>query len=103
MPHWAILRAWGPPERFGYSVYRELEGTEPEALDAMLKLVDAFGQARTEAGRRRQRRQVFRVSERSYFVRVRNRSSDDEAHFILAPLIADTGNDQLPNTAGQSI
>ncbi|MFI1377670.1 hypothetical protein ACH4UY_37530 [Streptomyces longwoodensis] len=104
VPHWAILKASGPPDLFGYSVYRELEGTEAEALAVMLELVDTFAEARTEAGHRRQRRQVFRLNERSYFIRVHNRvAAIEEAHFILAPLIADTSNDQLPDIAGQSV
>jgi hypothetical protein len=66
----------------------------------MLHIVDTFAEALAESGRRRQRRQVFRVSERSYFVRVHNRMSVEEAHFTLAELIADTHADGLPDTAG---
>ncbi|MEU5256683.1 hypothetical protein [Streptomyces longwoodensis] len=70
----------------------------------MLELVDTFAEARKEAKRRRQRRQVFRLNERSYFIRVHNRfGAIEEAHFILAPLIADTSNDQLPDTARQPV
>ncbi|MFI5476627.1 hypothetical protein ACIA6D_41425 [Streptomyces cacaoi] len=100
MPGWAVMRALGQAELSNYTVYRELEGTEGEALAGMLRIIDTFEEAVTAAGRRRQRRQVFRVSERSYFVRVENRMSSKEAHFILAELIADTHNDGLPGAAG---
>jgi hypothetical protein len=100
MPRWAVLQAEGQAEGFRYTVHRELEGTEAEALAAMLHIVNTFEEAFTSAGRRRQRRRVFRVSERSYFVRVENRMSNKEAHFTLAELIADTHDDDLPDTVG---
>ncbi|MFD5517596.1 hypothetical protein [Streptomyces sp. NPDC127066] len=64
-------------------------------------MIDTFGEAFTEAGRRRQKRQVFRVSERRYFVRIENRMPHEEAHFALAELMADTHDDGLPHTAGE--
>lgn len=102
MPRWAVPRAEGEAEAFRYTVHRQLEGTEAEALAAMLHMVDTFAEAATAGGRRRQRRQVFRVSERSYFVRVENLMSNEEAHFTLAELAADTHDDDLPDTAGGS-
>ncbi|MFE3033681.1 hypothetical protein ACFXKY_18815 [Streptomyces canus] len=99
MPGWAVMRALGLAEISNYTVCRELEGTEAEALAEMLRIIDTFGQAATAAGRHRQRRQVFRVSERSYFVRVeKGWSTPQEAHFILAELVADTQDDDLPDT-----
>ncbi|MFE6337219.1 hypothetical protein ACFVOK_29000 [Streptomyces sp. NPDC057798] len=95
---WVVLRVKGEAEAYRYTVYRELEGTEAEALAAMLRIVDSYAEAVTESGRRRQRRQVFRVSERSYVVRVENWMSDEQAHFTLAELIADTHADDLPDT-----
>jgi hypothetical protein len=96
------MRALGLAELSHYTVYRELEGTEAEALAGMLRIIDTFEEAVTDRGRRRQRRQVFRVSERSYFVRVEKGWSTHEAHFILAELIADTHDDGLPDAAGES-
>jgi hypothetical protein len=100
MSQWVVLRAEGQAEAFRYTVHRELEGTETEALAAMRDAADIFGQAHTESGRRRQRRQIFQVSERSYFVRVHNRASVEEAHFTLAKLVADTHDAALPDNAG---
>ncbi|WP_326695505.1 hypothetical protein [Streptomyces sp. NBC_01766] len=100
MPRWVVLRAEGEAEAFRYTVHDELEGTEVEALAAMLSIIDTFAEALTESGRRRQRRQVFRVSERRYFIRVHNRMSVEEAHFTLAELAADTHADDLPDTVG---
>lgn len=102
MPRWAVMKAHGEAEAFRYAVHRELEGTEAQALAEMLRIVDAFAEALTEAGRSRQKRRVFRVSERSYVVRVENRLSHDEAHFTLAELIADTHDDDLPSSAAGS-
>ncbi|USQ89268.1 hypothetical protein NFX46_39365 [Streptomyces phaeoluteigriseus] len=102
MPRWAVMKAHGEAEAFRYAIHRELEGTESQALAEMLRIVDTFAEAFTEAGRHRQKRRVFRVSERSYVVRVENRLSNDEAHFTLAELIADTHDDALPNTVGGS-
>ncbi|MET9506013.1 hypothetical protein ABZY42_30540 [Streptomyces sp. NPDC006622] len=102
MPRWAVMRALGRAELSHYTVHRELEGTEVEALAAMMHIIDTFEEAVTAAGRRRQRRQVFRVSERSYFVRVQNRMSAEEAQFVLAELMADTHDDGLPDAAGGS-
>ncbi|MEH0545388.1 hypothetical protein QA802_20610 [Streptomyces sp. B21-105] len=99
MPRWAVLQTEGEAEGFRYSVRGELEGTEAEALAGMLYMLDTFEEALTAAGRRRQQRQVYRVSERSYFVRVENRLSRKEAHFTLAELIADTHDEGLPDTA----
>lgn len=100
MPGWVVMRALGLSELSNYSVCRELEGTEAEALAEMLRIIDTFEAAGTARGRRRQRRRVYRVSERSYFVRVEKGWSTDEAHFILAELMADTHDDDLPDTAG---
>ncbi|MGQ4491021.1 hypothetical protein ACN6LM_001986 [Streptomyces sp. SAS_281] len=100
VPRWVVLRAEGQAEAFRYTVHREFEGAEAEAQAALLHIVDTFAEALTESGRRRQRRRVFRVSERSYFVRVQNRMSVEEAHFALAELIADTHADDLPDTVG---
>ncbi|MGW7042151.1 hypothetical protein ACWGDT_05415 [Streptomyces avermitilis] len=100
MPRWAIVQANGQAEASRYTVRRELEGSEAEALAALLHIVDTFEKAVTAAGIRRQKRRVFRVAERSYFVRVENRMSVEEAHFTLAELIADTHDDDLPDTVG---
>ncbi|MGW1729227.1 hypothetical protein ACWCQK_41160 [Streptomyces sp. NPDC002306] len=102
MPRWAIVKAHGEAEAFRYNIDKELEGTEAQALAVMLRLIDTVAEAFTEAGRRRERRQVFRVSERSYVVRVENRWSNYEAHFTLAELIADTHDDDLPSGASGS-
>ncbi|MGW4518339.1 hypothetical protein ACWEO4_41960 [Streptomyces sp. NPDC004393] len=103
MPQWVILQAEGRAEAFRYTVHRELEGTEAEALAAMRDAVDTFAEAFTESGRRRQRRRIFRVSERSYFVRVHNRMSVEEAHFSLAELVVDTHDADLPDTVGGAV
>ncbi|WP_316766862.1 hypothetical protein [Streptomyces sasae] len=101
VPRWVVLQAEGEAEVWRYTVRRELEGSETEALAATMGIVDSFAKAHTERGRRGQRRQVFRVSERRYFVRVRNRiSRDQEAHFALAELVADSHDDGLPDTVG---
>ncbi|MFJ3232203.1 hypothetical protein [Streptomyces sp. NPDC086787] len=100
MTRWAVMRASGEAEAFRYTVHRELDGTRAEALAALLHAVDTFAEATTEAGRRRQRREVFRVSEHRYFVRVTNRFTSEEAHFSLAELLADTHDDGLPDTVG---
>ncbi|MCX4581158.1 hypothetical protein OHB41_50305 [Streptomyces sp. NBC_01571] len=101
MPRWAILQAAGQSEAFTYGVYREVEGTEAEALAVMRGLIDTFDEARTERKRKRQTRQVFRLSERTYFVRVQYPwASDESAQFTLAELIADTSSDDLPDIVG---
>lgn len=102
MPRWAVVEAHGQAEASIYAVHSELEGTEAEAVAALLRIVDTYEEAVTAAGRRRQRRKVFRVSDRSYLVRVENLLSIHEAHFTLAELIADTHDDGLPNTMGGS-
>ncbi|WP_030319380.1 hypothetical protein [Streptomyces sp. NRRL B-3229] len=99
MPRWAIVKAAGEAEAFRYSIHKELEGTEAQALAEMLRIIGTTAGALTEAGRRRERRRVFRVSDRSYVVRVESRWSHYEAHFTLAELIADTHDDELPDTA----
>lgn len=103
MPRWAILKAEGEAEAFRYNIHKEVEGTEAQALAVMLRLIDTCAEALTEAGRRRERRRVFRVSERSYVVRVESRWSSHEAHFTLAELIADTHDDSLPSSASGSM
>lgn len=65
----------------------------------MLQIIDTVAKAVTEAGRRRERRRVFRVSDRSHVVRIESRRSNYEAHFTLVELIADTHDDELPDTA----
>lgn len=79
MPRWAVVKARGQAEASSYGVHRELEGTEAEAVAALLRIVDGYEEALTAAGRRRQRRKVFRVSDRSYLVRVESRMSSHEA------------------------
>ncbi|MFG1663914.1 hypothetical protein [Streptomyces sp. Y7] len=44
------------------------------------------------------RREVFRCSDRSYFVRVSGRLSEFEFFFQLAELVADTKSSDLPDT-----
>ncbi|MFB7779978.1 hypothetical protein [Streptomyces bauhiniae] len=97
MPRWAIVIAHGDAESSRYHIHSELEGTEGEALAALLSTVEAFQKASREKSIKRQRRQVFRVSERSYFVRVMHRGYSDQAHFTLAELVADTHDDDLPD------
>lgn len=97
MPRWAIVIAHGDAESSGYHIHSELEGTEGEALAALLSTVEAFEKASREKSIKRQRRQVFRVSERSYFVRVMHRGYSGQAHFTLAELVADTHDDDLPD------
>ncbi|GGQ75008.1 hypothetical protein [Streptomyces asoensis] len=96
------MRALGLSELSHHTVWHELEGTEAEARAEMLRIIDTFGAAGTARGRRRQRRRVYRVSERSYFVRVEKGMSSNEAHFVLAELVADTHGDGLPDTAGDA-
>ncbi|MFJ8943830.1 hypothetical protein ACIRG4_11325 [Streptomyces sp. NPDC102395] len=97
------MKAAGEAEAFRYNIEKELEGTEAQALAEMLRIMETVAEALTEAGRGRQRRQVFRVSDRSYVVRVTSRwSSGYEAHFTLAELIADTHDDELPSSASGS-
>ncbi|MEV6536219.1 hypothetical protein AB0M86_42750 [Streptomyces sp. NPDC051639] len=104
MPRWVILRSNGESEAFRYNApYRELEGTEAEALSAMLRIVDTYAQARSESGRRRQRRQVTRVTDRSYILEVHNRMSSEHAQFTLAEVIADTHDDSLPDTVSGEV
>ena len=100
----ATLRKWRPSTRDNSSDEYGAPwkaGTGTEALAAMLHTIDTFAEASTTAGRRRQRRRVFRVSERSYFVRVENWMSSEEAHFTLAELVADTHHDGLPDVVGE--
>jgi hypothetical protein len=68
----------------------------------MLRIIGTVAEVLTESGRRRERRQVFRVSDRSYVVRVGGRWSNHEAHFTLAELIADTHDDELSSSASGS-
>jgi hypothetical protein len=98
MPRWAIVIAHGDAESSRYYIDSELEGSESEALAALQSAVDAFQKARRARSIERQQRQVFRVSERSYFVRVNHRGYSGQAHFTLAELVADTHNDDLPDT-----
>ncbi|MFD9389739.1 hypothetical protein ACFWBB_03030 [Streptomyces sp. NPDC060000] len=98
MPRWAIVVAHGDAESSRYYIHSEPEGTESEALAALLNTVDAFQKASRPKSIKRQRRQVFRVSERSYFVRVMHRGYSGQAHFTLAELVADTHDDDLPDT-----
>jgi hypothetical protein len=102
MPRWAIVKADGEAEAFRYNIHKELEGTEAQALAEMLRIIDTVAEGLTEAGRSRQRRRVFRVSDRSYVVRVESRRSNHEAHFTLAELVADTHDDELPSSASGS-
>lgn len=99
MPRWIVLEGEGHGEPFTYSVHRELEGTEAEALASLRHIIDTYDEPLTAGGRRRQRRQVYRVSDRRYFVRIENLMLQREAHFALAELIADTHDDSLPDTA----
>ncbi|AWW41551.1 MULTISPECIES: hypothetical protein [Streptomyces] len=98
MPRWAVIRDAGQAESFTFGVYRELEGSEAEAHSAMLRIIDEYGHAHTASGRRRQRRQVYRISERSYLLRCHNRMFTDETVFTLAELIADTRDQEFPDS-----
>ncbi len=42
MPRWAIVIAHGDAESSSYHIHKELEGTEGEALAALLSTVEAF-------------------------------------------------------------
>ncbi len=102
MPHGAIVVAHGDAESSRYYIHSELEGTENEALAALLNTVDASQKASRARSIKQRRRQVFRVSERSYFLRVMHRGYSSQAHFTLAELVADTHDDDLPDTVGGS-
>ncbi|MFF3166156.1 hypothetical protein [Streptomyces sp. NPDC003273] len=96
MPRWAIVIAHGDAESSRYYIHSELEGTESEALAALRSTVDA-----SQKASKRQRRQVFCVSERSYFLRIMYRGYSSQAHFTLAELVADTHDDDLPDTVAE--
>ncbi|MGW2277001.1 hypothetical protein [Streptomyces sp. NPDC001770] len=98
MPRWFVLKTGGETPHFEQRVHREFGGDEGEALAELLDSVDNFAKAHTEKGRRRQRREVGRVSDRSYFVRVHNGMRVEQAHFTLAEVMADTHDDALPDS-----
>ncbi|MFD9719792.1 hypothetical protein [Streptomyces sp. NPDC059076] len=66
-------------------IAREVEGTEDDALDALLSVANTF----TDKVKVR-RREVFRVSDRSYFIRIRNRISTYAYMIQIAALVSDS-------------
>ncbi|MFG3551011.1 hypothetical protein [Streptomyces sp. NPDC047725] len=72
----------------------EFEGSAEEAMTEFSKRVNTYDQDVTKV----KRREVFRCSDRSYFVRVNGRLSQFEYFFQLAELVADTGFSGLPDT-----
>ncbi|MFD6426757.1 hypothetical protein [Streptomyces sp. NPDC060198] len=97
MPRWFVLKTSGETPHFEQRIHQEFGGDEAEALAQLLDSVDNFAKAHTEKGRLRQRREVGRVSDRSYFVRVHNRMRVEQARFTLVEVVADTHDDALPD------
>ncbi|MFJ4428467.1 hypothetical protein [Streptomyces bobili] len=75
----------------------EFEGSAEEALTEFAKRVNTYDRDVTKV----KRREVFRCSDRSYFVRVNGRLSVFEYFFQLAELVADTKSPDLPDTISQ--
>ncbi|MFF7452209.1 MULTISPECIES: hypothetical protein [unclassified Streptomyces] len=72
----------------------EFEGSAEEAMTELAKRVNTYDREVTKV----KRREVFRCSDRSYFVRVNGRLNEYEYFFQLAELVADTKSPDLPDT-----
>ncbi|MFI8327159.1 hypothetical protein [Streptomyces sp. NPDC085529] len=72
----------------------EFEGSAEEALAEFAKRVNTYDRDVTKV----KRREVFRCSDRAYFVRVNGRLHEFEYFFQLAELVADTKSPDLPDT-----
>ncbi|WP_214498513.1 hypothetical protein, partial [Streptomyces virginiae] len=72
----------------------EFEGSAEEAMARFAKEVNSYDLDVTKV----KRREVFKCSDRSYFVRVNGRLLQFEYFFQLAELVADTKSADLPDT-----
>ncbi|MGX1471249.1 UNVERIFIED_CONTAM: hypothetical protein RKD50_000057 [Streptomyces canus] len=72
----------------------EFEGSAEEAMTELAKRVNTYDRDVTKV----KRREVFRYSDRAYFVRVNGLLHEFEYFFQLAELVADTKSPDLPDT-----
>lgn len=96
MARWIVLVSpvdGVPAEARNTDVLRELSGTEEEAMNMLLDEVNTY----TGSFGRVRRRQVFRCSERSYFVRLQGRMFTYGYSVQLAELVADSQDPGLPD------
>lgn len=67
-------------------IVREVDGTEEEAREALLTAANTY----SDSIMKLRRREVFRVSERSYFIRIQNRMNKYAYMVQLAELVSDS-------------
>jgi len=97
MPRWIVLVTpvgGVAAEASSVRTLAEFEGSAEEAMTEFAKSVDTYDRDVAKV----KRREVFRCSDRSYFVRVNGRLSEVEYFFRLAELVADTKSPDLPDT-----
>jgi hypothetical protein len=99
MARWIVLvtaTAGYPAEASGVRPLAEFEGSAEKAMTDFAEIVNTYDRD----VRKVTRREVFRNSDRSYFVRVKGRVREFEYLFQLAELVADTESPELPDTIG---
>ncbi|MFG1810433.1 hypothetical protein [Streptomyces sp. NPDC049040] len=99
MARWIVLltqTAGYPAEASGVHPLAEFEGSAEEAAAGFAEMVSTYD----HDVRKVTRREVFKCSDRSYFVRVKGRIREFEYLFQLAELVADTKSPDLPDTIG---
>ncbi|WP_328443951.1 hypothetical protein OG780_01870 [Streptomyces sp. NBC_00386] len=93
MARWIVLASLLDAEASSYRTLAELDGSADEAMAALREEVNTYDRGITKVVRR----EVFRCSERSYFVRVNGRLSLSECFIQLCELVADTAAADLPD------
>ncbi|MGY1499471.1 hypothetical protein ACW4TU_23285 [Streptomyces sp. QTS52] len=92
MPRWTVLviPVGGVAEADGDArTVAELEGSSEEAETALLEAAKTYGHSR----RKVRRREIFKPSSRSYFIRIQGRTATHSLLVQLAELVHDSDSD----------
>ncbi|MDT0392895.1 hypothetical protein [Streptomyces dubilierae] len=96
MARWIVLASKLDAEASSYRTLAELDGSVEEAMTALRKAVNTYDRGVSKVVRR----EVFKCSDRSYFVRIHGRLTERECLIQLCELVADTAAADLPDTVG---
>ncbi|MEU9157994.1 hypothetical protein AB0D59_47590 [Streptomyces sp. NPDC048417] len=96
MSRWIILASpvdGYPAETYRVAIIEELEGSDVEAREILSSRINTYDGRISKV----KRREVYKISEHSYILRIHGRMSSDAYLFQMAELIADASAPEMPD------
>ncbi|WP_141689667.1 hypothetical protein [Streptomyces sp. DI166] len=96
MPKWIIVATVLQAEASAVRTLAEFEGDEGDALSKLEKVLNSYDRDVMAV----KRREIFKMTDRSYLLRLSGRLSKYEYLVQLGQLVADSKSADLPNSLG---